>query len=290
MGFFEDYFINPIVEHTGYNIVNTLVYAIIAIVTAYALFLWLRPKFTKKFVLYLLPFILLGSTVRVLTDTIDTGIAQQHASALFGLIGAAVNSGIYSYGFLTATPGIYIVTAIVTILAILISDFLKKPKILPAVGLVLWVPHFVILLPMFVNWFYLAVTFLLVIGLCLLCFAVLSKWKMNNLQAKLAVLAHVLDGCASFVAIEVFNRLSPECTVLGKCYFGQHVVESFFGKAMPWGTAIYVAVKVLFVLFACRIVENEKMNESERNFIYALVIIFGLAPGIRNLLRLLCGA
>lgn len=290
MGFFEDYFINPIVEHTGYNTVNTLVYAIIAIVAAYALFLWLRPKFTKKFVLYLLPFILLGSTVRVLTDTIDTGVAQQHASALFGLIGAAVNSGIYSYGFLTATPGIYIMTAIVTILAILLSDFLKKPKVLPAIGIVLWVPHFILLLPMFVNWMYLAIISLIVICLFLLCFAVLSKWKMNNPQTQLAALAHVLDGGASFVAIELFNRLSPDCTVLGKCYFGQHVVESFFGRAVPWGTAIYVAIKVIFVLLACRIIESEKMNEGEKNFIYALIIIFGLAPGIRNLLRLLCGA
>ena len=285
----NQYFIQPIAEHSGYNIVNTLVYAIIAMAAAYFLFKIFKKRFTAEFILYTLPFVLLGSTVRVVTDSIDSGIMQQHRDALFGIVGRVVDSGIYNYGPLTVTPGIYIVTAAITIAAILVSAALKKPKLYPAIGLALWLPHLVLLLPLMVNWPFAAMIFVIVMLFYGMSNEIFSRYKINSMQSKMAVLAHALDGAASFVAIEVFNRMSPECLEKGICYFGQHVVERFFRELIVYGTGIYLAVKVLFAIVASWVIEKESADEHEMNFIYLLIIVFGLAPGLRNVLRLIAG-
>ena len=287
--FLSDYFINPIVEHSGYNIINTLFYAIIAMIAAYLIFKRFRKQFTRDFILHTVPFILLGSTVRVITDSIDSGVAQQHASALFGLVGAVVNSGAYNYGFLTVTPGIYILVGSLTIFSLVLSNILRMPKLYPAIGLALWVPHFAIVLGMMSEMSFALLT--LVISALLFGFShlMLQRYKIKGAASRLAVGAHILDGASSFVAIEVFNRVSPQCLQEGMCYFGQHVVERFFGELMVYGTAIYLMIKVLFAMAASIVIEKEAETENEKYFIYLLIIIFGLAPGIRNFLRLALG-
>lgn len=289
-GFIQQYFIQPIAEHSGYNLVNTLVYAVIALVAAYVIFKLFKKRFTKEFILYTIPFILLGSTIRVVTDSIDSGVMQQHRDALFGLLGRVIDSGVYNYGSLTVTPGIYIVIAAITIMAILISSLLKMPKLYPAIGLVLWIPHFILLVPMMVNWIYAAIILALVLVFYLVSELILTRYKIKNTQSKLTIISHALDGAASFVAIEIFNRTSPQCLQQGICYFGQHVVERFFGDLIIYGTGIYLAIKVVFAILASWVIEHESSNEHEKNFIYLLVIVFGLAPGVRNLLRLTIGA
>ena len=67
------------------------------------------------------------------------------------------------------------------------------------------------------------------------------------------------------------------------------MVERFFGDIMVYGTLIYLMVKVLFALIASIVIEREAENEHEKYFIYLLIIIFGLAPGVRNFLRLALG-
>lgn len=286
----NEYFINPVVERSGYNIVNTLVYAAIALMAAFLIYWWMKPKFTRQFILYLIPFVLFGSTVRVFTDAIDTGVAQQHASDLFGLVGFAVDLGIYNYGPLTVTPGIYMATAVITLFSIFISERLRKPRLLPAIGLALWLPHLLLLMPMFGHWNFLAATIVLVAASIVVIYPMLRRDRLLNRESLLAVGAHALDGGASFVAIEVFNRISPECLELGRCYFGQHVIERAIGNALPYGTALFLLLKLLFAVFAVHVIERQCKDRDERNFIYALVIIFGLAPGVRNVLRLLVGA
>jgi uncharacterized membrane protein len=286
----QQYFIDPIAERSGYNVVNTLVYAVIAIAAAYLIYRWLRPKFTKRLVLHIIPFILFGSTVRVLTDSIDSGVAQQHVDDLFGLVGLAVNSGIYNYGTLTVTPGIYVVTGLITLASIFVSDRLKRPMLLPAIGLILWLPHLVLLTPMFKHWDYAAGIIAIVAVSIGLSIVLMQRLRIDGDLGRAAVAAHSLDGTASFMAIEVFNRLADECTILGRCYGGQHVVERTIGETLPYGTLFYLLLKLVFVLFAVKVIEQESKDEKEKNFIYTLIIIFGLAPGLRNLLRILVGA
>ncbi|VVB73615.1 Uncharacterised protein [uncultured archaeon] len=285
----NQYFMQPIAEHSGYNIVNTLVYAVIAMAAAYFLFKVFKRRFTREFILYTIPFVLLGSTMRVVTDSIDSGAMQQHRDALFGLVGKVVDSGAYNYGPLTVTPGIYIMTAAITIAAILVSAALKKPRLYPAIGLALWLPHLLLLSPLMVNWPYAAMIFVIVMVFYYLSNEIFSRYGIGSMQSRIAVFAHALDGAASFVAIEVFNRMSPECLEKGLCYFGQHVVERFFGEVIVYGTGLYLAIKVLFAIVASWVIEKESADGHEMNFIYLLIIVFGLAPGLRNVLRLIAG-
>ena len=38
MGFFEDYFLRPVLEHTGYNPINTAAYALLLIVALFLVY------------------------------------------------------------------------------------------------------------------------------------------------------------------------------------------------------------------------------------------------------------
>ncbi len=286
--FIQDYFISPIVEHTGYNVVNTLVYAVIAIAAAFLIYRKFKKYFTKELIIYTIPFILLGSTVRVITDATEAGV-DWTSHQFYWLFGPVLNSGIYNYGFLTATPGIYVVIGLITIFSLYLSIKLKKPKIYPAIGILLWLPHFIIVLSMIQDLTYL-ITILTLSGIVILgAHLIMKRYRLNHILPRIAVAAHTIDGVSSFVAIEIFNRFSPLCTGQGICYFGQHVVERFFSEIMVYGTIIYLFIKVLFAIFASLIIEKEADNENERYFLYLLIIIFGLAPGVRNLLRVTLG-
>jgi uncharacterized membrane protein len=288
MSFIEDYFINPIIEHTGYNIINTSVYAIIAIFVAFIIFKTFKKYFTKQLIYYTLPFILLGSTVRVITDATESSI-DLSSQPFSNFLQAVLNSGVYNYGFLTATPGIYVVIGLITIFSLWLSIKLKKPELYPLIGLVLLIPNLLIVLLMIRDLTYLMIILSLSIVIFLIGNLILDKYKVKEQAAKIALSAHIIDGVSSFVAIEVFNRLSPQCIQNGICYFGQHVVERFFSELMVYGTVFFLALKVIFAIIASIVIEKEAENENEKYFIYLLIIIFGLAPGIRNLLRVTLG-
>lgn len=286
--FIQDYFINPVVEHTGYNIVNTFFYAIIAMIAAFLIYKRFKKYFTKELILYTIPFILLGSTVRVITDATESGIDWTDYPMKW-LFKPVLDSGIYNYSFLTATPGIYIIIGILTLFSLYLSVKLKKPKLYPAIGLVLLIPHSIIVLSMIKDFTFLLIILALSLFLIVISNIILLRFKLKGTIPTFVVSAHIIDGVSSFTAIEIFNRISPQCIENGICYFGQHVVERFFSELMVYGTIIYLIIKILFAIFACYIVEKETDNENEKYFLYLVLIIFGLAPGIRNMLRITLG-
>ncbi|RME80225.1 MAG: DUF63 family protein, partial [Methanobacteriota archaeon] len=71
-----DYFIYPIEAHAGYNVVNTVVYGAIGLVALFLIYKWFHKKgwkFDWHFFKSLIPFIILGSTKRVVTDAVYGG-------------------------------------------------------------------------------------------------------------------------------------------------------------------------------------------------------------------------
>src|SRR4030095_11894022 len=144
--FIYDYFVQPIWDRTGYNVVNTLVYAVIAIAAIFALNKALkgRVKIDESFVRSVLCFVLLGSTMRVVTDSIDTGVFKP----VTPFHQVVLDSHIWDYGYFTVTPGIYIVTAAFLLISLGILYKLKRVDLLGYVGLALWLPHFLLLLPL----------------------------------------------------------------------------------------------------------------------------------------------
>ena len=81
MGFFEDYFIRPTLEHTGYNPVNTITYAvalIIALFLVYKVLMKIKIKPDRRLWIDLLPFVFLGGALRALQDRKSTPLNSSH--------------------------------------------------------------------------------------------------------------------------------------------------------------------------------------------------------------------
>jgi uncharacterized membrane protein len=286
--FIDAYFVRPVYDRTGYNIINTVVYATIALLFAFIFFKILKRekvKLDEKFILRVIPFILLGSTVRVVTDAtgdVAAGLPNQflqNGSALLGLYGSVGSSHIYDYSFFTTTPGIYVVIGMLTFLSIIFFNRVKRMDLLPLFALILLLPHLILLLPLMKYWFH----FLLIVLLSLIGLfsgkLLFERMRMKaGLSQLLAVFSHSLDGAASYVAIDILS---------GK-YFEQHVISGALGTIFGTMFAFYV-VKVLFSSLAVWIVETSDDKRDEKNYILLLLIIFGLAPGVRDALRLLAG-
>ena len=98
--FIQTYFISPIVEQAGFNTINTLVYGFIMVFVVYGLYELLKRlkvDINKYFLISLLPFILFGSSTRVIEDI-----------------------GTYTSYWLV-TPGIWITIALLTVISFLFS-------------------------------------------------------------------------------------------------------------------------------------------------------------------------
>lgn len=285
--FINQYYIEPILQHEGYNAVNTVTYALIAIAAvyiAYRAFQYYRIRVDRGFVLDTIPFVLLGSTVRVVTDSIDTGVM----TALTPLHALIINSHVYDYGFFTSSPGIYIITAALFFVSLALSRALKVERLAAFIGLALWIPHLFVLLFMF-KYLEFAIP---VLVLALIPFYLAYRYfsggaKKHGIDPKIlagVVGAHALDGAATFFIIDYFGKLT------GRSYFEQHVIPGFIGSAFGTFFPFYV-LKIGIAFGASYFIASEKdAGEGEKYFIALLLIIIGLAPGLRDLLRMAVGA
>lgn len=276
--FIYKYFIEPIWARTGYNPINTLTYAVIALLSLYVIWVLFKKydvKVDKKFVYGVLAFVLLGSTVRVVTDSIDNKtfapITPVHEFVL--------STHIYDYSYLTVSPGIYLVVAAMLFLTMIFLRVINKPNLLGFVPLVLWLPHLLLLLPFMGFLVYLVPVLLLV------AIPSYAAWHyFRNEVSALIVAAHALDGAATFFIIDIFSKIS------GKAYFEQHVIGSAIGEIFGTYFAFYV-VKLLLAFAIAYVISKEKdMGEDERNYLSLAIMIMGFAPGIRSVVRLAVGA
>ncbi len=275
--FIYDYFIQPVLARTGYNPVNTIAYAIIALASLYVIFNFFKMKripVDNSFVSGALGFVLLGSTVRVVTDSIDSGVFAP-ITPLHSLV---IQSHVYDYGFLTVTPGIYAVIAFLFLSSFFILRKLGRAGDLWKVGIALWLPHFLLLIPFAAYFSFVLLAFLL----AAIPFAA-AGFLLRDRDASLIVGAHALDGAATFVAIEVLPMFAPVA------YFEQHVVSGFVGAIAGSYLGFYL-LKVLVSFAAAWVVSREKMDDDERRYISLVLVIMGLAPGLRDILRMLLGA
>jgi len=291
-GVLQEYFVSPIFERSGYNAINTLAYAAIALIAIYAI--WRLTKkygfdFSGRDFLYGVgAFVLFGSTCRVLTDLSDAGAFSSMATAngaLGPLYARLSGEGIFTYGYLTVTPGIYIVTAALFLLSIAIGAAMKNSRFPAFAGLALWLPCAILLLPFAEHFgFVLLGIAIAAIGSGIAAVALGKFGKMElDLHQKLAIFGQALDGAATFVVIDVFSRQT------GRVYFEQHVLSSGIGEATPFGFLLFFGVKVALASAIVYLLSKEKIGGSDRALVLIVVAIMGFAPGIRDLLRMLCG-
>jgi uncharacterized membrane protein len=262
--FLQRYFIDPIYQGTGYNPYNTVVYGLLlglGILLLFRLFQRLHLSLDAGFLGSLLPFLVLGSVLRVLEDA-----ALLPRSALF------------------ITPGIFLLIALIYLGGLFLSLALQRRRSIPyplplaALGFALLLaPAYRLLqnLQGLNPLFYVGSA----TGASLLLSLSLGRLVGRDLDPRSWIFwilgAHFLDLYSTVFAVERYG------------YFAEHYLEGKLVAAA--GTAwVLLPLKLLVlgtVLAFLRWALREE--EEERNFWYLALFILGFSPGLRDLLSML---
>ncbi|MCD6492541.1 MAG: DUF63 family protein [Archaeoglobaceae archaeon] len=257
--FIKKYYVDSIVYKQGYNAVNTVTWAAILIVAVILIYKYLskRIKFDEKFVFANVPFIILGSSVRIVEDA--------------GFLKPPI-----SYFFMT--PLIYIIIFSIAFPSLIISLRMKEDywKYYGLVGLIASLSVIILLIfnLKIVNWWVFPIAISLSSILTTL-FYFLTKLnifsKMGNALSYTAFFSHMLDGCATFLGINYLG------------YWELHVLPRFLIE--NFGAWIMIPTKFL-VFFAVLFVLDTEKDENLKNFLKFVLIVLGMAPGVRDALRM----
>ncbi|MEM2963508.1 MAG: DUF63 family protein [Candidatus Anstonellales archaeon] len=310
--FFKKYFLDPINYHEGYNQINTLAYALLALFLIYLIYMGLqrfRIKVDREFSLAVLSFILFGSALRVVSDSVDTGTMKSYINAsptalISGVYSVILSLHLYDYRYVSGpldiiialhSPGIYFVVGGLFLITLLACRLCRKPQVAKYVGFVLFIWHFLLLAPMIKYYIYGVLALILALIASYVMFLKLrySALFVDEFLAYLSIGAHALDGAATFVAMDLFNKFEPACLNFGRCYFEQHVVSKFIGEAFSFtgfGFFFYFLAKALLASAAVYFLSREIKNDEELRYILLFMILFGLAPGFRDILRMMTGS
>jgi len=253
MDWFYQYFVEPIELGYGYNLVNTIVYALVFVLFTYGTFEILKRlkiKIDQRLALATTPFVILGSSVRVLED----------AKILTG--------------YMFVTPNIWVLFFCFTISILLISIFLERKKGIPyykimfILGIIL--TGFVLGMLEYKN--LLGLWYVLPWILPWLILLRLVRWLIEN---RIITGIHMFDAVTTFVSMRYFG------------YFEQHVlprtVINLTGSAFS-----FVILKFVVVVSLLFLLDKYSDDEEFRNWIKIVIGILGLAPGMRDFLRLVC--
>ena len=274
--FIYKYYVDPIVNGGAYTIVDTLTYAAILIIAVYLVYRWLIRTgiaINQNFVLALIPYVILGGLLRVVEDT---GILP------------------YPWYILLITPLIYFVIFFYAISALIISRTLENKGIIEnyskgfasagiiacAISLIplLWVgvtETRIDLLVMIVIMTMAIATSSVVWGFL----RYLLKWEyVSDILYKLLIFGHMLDASATSFGIDLHEMK----------YVEQHVAGSALIDAT--GTAFSMfALKLVVIIPGIYILEmyRKEGNQALWHLILFAMIMVGMAPGIRDMVRMI---
>lgn len=259
-GFLEKYFLDPIRYGTGYNPVNTLVYAVLLgflVLATIRLFRKIDLRLDRRFYAYFILFIYMGSSLRVLRDY------------------EVITSNLFK------TPGIYVIVYFVLISSILLGIALEKAFSKPY--------HYLPLATALVVDFYssfklleLGVAFLPLLqasGIAGLVTAgaagLLRKLGYAFLEERVnlgILFAHLLDASATYLGISFYGLTA------------QHVLpRAIIAATHPGAMFLLKLGVVLPVLYYL----GEVKDVLTRNVLRGIVLTLGLAPGLRDTMMIM---
>jgi len=282
MGFLEEYFLNPILQNGWFNPVNTIIYSIILVIAVFLVFRLLFRmgiRIDRYFFYAVLPFIFWGSSTRVL-----------HDAAFAGILSPELNSFYSSPLF--PTPGSYIITFTLALAVLLISLGIHKKTKIPywktmfLAGLALCLVN-IYLLPWIDS-----ISLFLIVGITALwsgLFFLLSLLfkkgffqkrhihlnKLFSIPNQAILSSHLLDASATFTALTLYG------------YVEQHVLPRMIFPA--FGSISMFLLKIGVILPVLWVIDTYTEDKNFKNFLKIVVLILGLAPGLRDLIRLMVG-
>ena len=265
--FITKYFIDPITQHSGYNMINTITYAIILAIGTYFSIKFLEKinvRIDKKLILALVPFMVFGGTSRALVD-----------------------AGVYPDTPLLITPFIYINIAIVTIATMVVIRILQQRKGIDFhrnlfyVGAALATINLILVainLERPAAFIYILGSF----GALYLPLLFISRRYDGFLRGNEYIVgAHIFDAATTFTGIQFYG------------YIEQHVLTGYFIDHL--GPLVMFPLKIIFITLSLYLLdwiipEEDKDNLSIKNILKMVILILGLGPGVRNMCTILMGA
>lgn len=258
-GFIKEYFIDSIVYKEGYNVVNTLTWAIILVIAVFLLYKFLEKRFEidMKFILANVPYIILGSSARVVEDA---GFLQPPISYVF------MSPFIFFLIFLLAFPTLLISKrfaedryyipysivglsfAIATLFLLFLNLNVYNPLVLPY-GLI--------------GAFIVAISFYFL------------PMKTKNLLSASVMFAHMLDALETFIGVQYHG------------YVEIHVLPGFLIE--KFGAVALPIVKFGVIGAVLFLIDSSKEKQSLKNFLKFVLLVLGLAPALRDGLRITLG-
>jgi uncharacterized membrane protein len=273
--FIYKYYIDPIRLGQPYNVVDTSTYAIILVLSVYLVYRWLRRSgvaLDSPFIIATIPYVVLGGLLRVVEDT--------------GLIQSDLR-------FLLVTPLIFFVVFFIAAGSLVASRTLERKGLVPrfltfyggigagssvvVAALLVWfgLTRTTIDLVVLVSILLLAAgTSLAVMGLLQRVF----RWGYaGDPLYRLLIIGQMLDASATGYGID-----------LGPIPYQEvHVVGS---TLIRWtGTAFSLfPLKLLVVIPAIYVLElyRREGNREFANMVLLAMIVVGLAPGVRDMVRM----
>ncbi|WP_321420594.1 DUF63 family protein [uncultured Methanomethylovorans sp.] len=273
-GFINTYYIDPILHDEGYNIVNTLTWAIILGLCIFAVVRLLKKldiQANNRFIAAIVPFVLAGSSMRVYEDA---GIIQ------------------YPFNLLLITPIIYFVVFFITLGCLIIAKTISKKwagksmeSIFASMG-ALWFFFNISLLLSFQR-IVLPMVLIYILGLgtlaTLFVYFVAKKVGFEVLTDKLNIsilYAHMLDASSTFIGVDMLG------------YYEKHVLPSYLIDLTGTAFVMYPLKLAIFIPVLYIIDTNFDEDAESRNlrtFVKLVILVLGLSPACRNTIRMVFG-
>ncbi|MFO7992103.1 MAG: DUF63 family protein [Thermoplasmata archaeon] len=318
----------------GYNIVNTLSYGIalsLAVLGSYELIRYFDIEVDKTFVLTLVPWIILGGSLRTLEDV---GLFDKGVAPLF------------------ISPVIYLVLGILVILLMVLGALLDKKDLgdnrIPVLFFLVCIPILIYLPFKLLYWYYMVVLMLLsgafffiygekkgwldetylflstgtslaAVSLAYNVYYITTGDGVNPWESVLIplmalsvtfivifsgyILDYIRDSSIQDLLSSPLNSLiifshmfDASATYRGIEYYGyveKHVLPTYMIELT--GTSLVMfPLKILLVCFIIYVVDvmfEEELRETPqlKNLLKFIVIVLGMAPAVRNMLRLSMG-
>ncbi|MDE4907069.1 DUF63 family protein [Methanogenium marinum] len=274
--FIYKYYVGPTLNGEPYTIVDTLTYAVILILAVYLVYRWLKKTgidIDQEFIVSTIPFVVLGGLMRVVEDT---GIIPR------------------PWNVILVTPIIFFVIFFITISILVTARALEKKSLVKsytkayaAGGVCACIIAAAVLAYFGITETRIALDVLVTI----LAMAAVSsaavwgllryglKWTFTeNILYKLLIFGHMLDASATSFGIELHELTYVEVHVVGS-----HLIEATGTAFSMFALKLVVIIPAIYVLEMYR----KEGNSQLWHLILLAMIVVGMAPGIRDMVRMI---
>lgn len=270
-------------ERSGYTIPMTIIYALLVLLGLYILYRWIKHiklPLSTSFVLSSCLYVILGGFLHVLDDMVDADGVPLIA---------------YPWRLLFTTPTVYILVMVFGIAVLFVSYTLEKRNCVDSYIKPYTICGIISCLAVFGIhiWYGLThngidmVAFGCVIGIALAATAALwaflryvCRWTYISHPLYLALMgAQFLDASATGFALQF------------RGYVEQHVLGGWLINLTKTGYSMFI-LKVIVLVLGIWILEKFKKEEGVSilwHLIIIVMIIVGLGPAVRDLLRMMLG-